>query len=339
MAEAANGASEQPESPSRKRARSPPALAASPAAPPSPCFYVYHPAVPRLSRGLPVHKERSALVHSLIAADGLLGRAEATRCGAGEPEPASEDDARDRFRGPLALTVVRPRAATGAQLREYHASEYVEALLGDGAARPEGGGGAPLGGEEEEEEEEEDPEEEAAEEEDPEEEEEEHFPAGDAATRFGLCDDCPPFRGLGRYAALVAGGTLAAADALMDSAAAAAAAAASTSTSSSSPPPVAFHWDGGRHHARRASASGYCYVNDCVLGVSRLLARGCRRVLYCDVDVHHCDAVEGAFLATDRVLVVSIHKKAPGFFPGTGAAADLGIGRVAGGATPGSRGL
>ena len=36
---------------------------------------------------------------------------------------------------------------------------------------------------------------------------------------------------------------------------------------------------GGLHHAKKSSASGFCYVNDCVLGIMRLLLTY-RRVLY-----------------------------------------------------------
>jgi len=59
-------------------------------------------------------------------------------------------------------------------------------------------------------------------------------------------------------------------------------------------------------------------VNDCVLGVLALQKGGLRRVLYIDVDIHHGDGVEEAFRSSDRVLTLSIHKRAPGFFPGTG---------------------
>ena len=37
-----------------------------------------------------------------------------------------------------------------------------------------------------------------------------------------------------------------------------------------------------------------------------------------DIDIHHGDGVEEAFLLTDRVMTVSIHKYGD-FFPGTGA--------------------
>ena len=51
---------------------------------------------------------------------------------------------------------------------------------------------------------------------------------------------------------------------------------------------------GGLHHAKRFKASGFCYVNDIVLGIQYLL-RTFPRVLYVDIDVHHGDGVEEAF--------------------------------------------
>ena len=47
------------------------------------------------------------------------------------------------------------------------------------------------------------------------------------------------------------------------------------------------------------------------------------RVLYVDIDIHHGDGVEEAFLETDRVMTVSFHKYGD-FFPGTGALDDVG---------------
>lgn len=46
-------------------------------------------------------------------------------------------------------------------------------------------------------------------------------------------------------------------------------------------------------------ASGFCYVNDLVLGILELL-KVHSRVLYLDIDVHHGDGVEEAFYLTDR---------------------------------------
>lgn len=79
---------------------------------------------------------------------------------------------------------------------------------------------------------------------------------------------------------------------------------------------IAINWAGGLHHAKKSEASGFCYVNDIVLGILELL-RYYARVLYIDIDVHHGDGVEEAFYTTDRVMTVSFHKYGE-FFPGTG---------------------
>jgi acetoin utilization deacetylase AcuC-like enzyme len=69
----------------------------------------------------------------------------------------------------------------------------------------------------------------------------------------------------------------------------------------------------------RDQASGFCYVNDIVIGTLALLSHF-DRVLYIDIDVHHGDGVEQAFYFTDKVFTLSFHNHGPGFFPGTGAA-------------------
>lgn len=47
-------------------------------------------------------------------------------------------------------------------------------------------------------------------------------------------------------------------------------------------------------------------------------------MLYIDIDCHHGDGVEEAFLTTDRVMTLSLHKYGD-FFPGTGALEDVGV--------------
>lgn len=34
---------------------------------------------------------------------------------------------------------------------------------------------------------------------------------------------------------------------------------------------IAINWSGGLHHAKKTEASGFCYVNDIVLGILELL--------------------------------------------------------------------
>lgn len=69
---------------------------------------------------------------------------------------------------------------------------------------------------------------------------------------------------------------------------------------------IAFNPAGGMHHARAASAQGFCYFNDPVLGILRLRQAGWR-VLYVDIDAHHGDGVEEAFIADPEVLTLSLH--------------------------------
>lgn len=77
-------------------------------------------------------------------------------------------------------------------------------------------------------------------------------------------------------------------------------------------------------HAPRTQASGFCYVNDCVLGILELLKTHAR-VLYIDIDIHHGDGVEEAFYTTDRVMTFSLHKYGD-YFPGSGHHLDTGYG-------------
>ncbi|WVQ82090.1 hypothetical protein IAT38_004218 [Cryptococcus sp. DSM 104549] len=106
-------------------------------------------------------------------------------------------------------------------------------------------------------------------------------------------------------------------------------------------------WDGGRHHAKRKEAGGFCYVNDLVLGclllgregrVSLPQEEGVRRpktraprVMYLDLDLHYSDGVSAAFHSPTTypnalpdgtvpprpptVLTLSVHHSSPIFFP------------------------
>ena len=87
-----------------------------------------------------------------------------------------------------------------------------------------------------------------------------------------------------------------------------------------------FHPAGGTHHGRRDRASGFCFFNDPVFAITTLLRRGIDRVLYVDLDAHHCDGVQEAFDGDARVLMVSIHES--GRWPHTGAIEDRGCGNA-----------
>ncbi|RYP56945.1 hypothetical protein DL770_010795 [Monosporascus sp. CRB-9-2] len=127
-------------------------------------------------------------------------------------------------------------------------------------------------------------------------------------TKFNVGDDCPVFDGLFEFCGISAGGSMEGAARL-----------------NRQKCDIAVNWAGGLHHAKKSEASGFCYVNDIVLGILELL-RFNKRVLYIDIDVHHGDGVEEAFYTTDRVMTVSFHKYGE-YFPGTGELRDIGIGQ------------
>jgi len=80
---------------------------------------------------------------------------------------------------------------------------------------------------------------------------------------------------------------------------------------------VVFHPSGGTHHGRPDRASGFCYFNDPVFAILTLLEGGREHVMYVDLDAHHGDAVEDAFLDEDRVTTLSIHEAGRWPFSGT----------------------
>jgi acetoin utilization protein AcuC len=77
---------------------------------------------------------------------------------------------------------------------------------------------------------------------------------------------------------------------------------------------------GGTHHGRPDRASGFCYLNDAVLGLLAWLDAGLTRLLYLDIDAHHGDGVQDAFHDDPRVFTLSIHEE--GRWPFTGGVED-----------------
>jgi acetoin utilization protein AcuC len=130
-----------------------------------------------------------------------------------------------------------------------------------------------------------------------------------SAYYFGLGPgDNPIFPGLYNFSLLLAGATLQAVDFVADEKG-----------------EIAFNIAGGLHHAMRSRASGFCYINDPVVGIMRLLSRG-KRVAYIDIDAHHGDGVQKAFYETNRVLTISLHESGSTLFPGTGFEYEIGKG-------------
>eukprot|EP00510_Aplanochytrium_minuta_P003114 CAMPEP_0184016396 /NCGR_PEP_ID=MMETSP0954-20121128/6906_1 /TAXON_ID=627963 /ORGANISM="Aplanochytrium sp, Strain PBS07" /LENGTH=453 /DNA_ID=CAMNT_0026297413 /DNA_START=113 /DNA_END=1474 /DNA_ORIENTATION=- len=123
--------------------------------------------------------------------------------------------------------------------------------------------------------------------------------------RFNVGEDCPVFDGMYDFCRIYTSGSIGGAKRLN----------AQTSD-------IVINWSGGLHHAKKSEASGFCYVNDCVLAILELLKYH-QRVLYIDIDIHHGDGVEEAFYSTNRVMTCSFHKYGE-YFPGTGDWKDCG---------------
>jgi acetoin utilization deacetylase AcuC-like enzyme len=92
--------------------------------------------------------------------------------------------------------------------------------------------------------------------------------------------------------------------------------------------------DGGRaiaavrppgHHAERGKAMGFCFFNNIAVAAAHARARGVSRVAIVDYDVHHGNGTQWSFFEDPSVLFVSSHQFP--YYPGTGAASDLGSGK------------
>jgi len=166
------------------------------------------------------------------------------------------------------VTVAAPEPATDAELELVHDSGYIAAVKQAGQADPRSA----------------------------------------AFGRFGLgTEDDPIFAQMHDASALVAGATLAAAQAVWSGAAQHGASIG-----------------GGLHHAMRDRASGFCVYNDPAIAISWLLGQGAERIAHVDIDVHHGDGVQAAFYNDPRVLTISLHEHPATLFPGTGRPSETG---------------
>lgn len=58
---------------------------------------------------------------------------------------------------------------------------------------------------------------------------------------------------------------------------------------------IAVNWAGGLHHAKKREASGFCYVNDIVLGILELLRLVCISISSCKQSASEL-SLTGAYL-------------------------------------------
>ncbi|MCX7643121.1 MAG: acetoin utilization protein AcuC [Armatimonadetes bacterium] len=128
-------------------------------------------------------------------------------------------------------------------------------------------------------------------------------------TRYGLgTPDCPVMRGVYTASMLAAGASALAAELVIEGKA-----------------KIAFNMAGGLHHAMPSFAWGFCYINDPVVAINKLLQKF-ERVAYIDIDAHHGDGVQFAFYRNHKVLTVSLHENGRYLFPGTGFETEMGEG-------------
>ena len=139
-------------------------------------------------------------------------------------------------------------------------------------------------------------------------------PANDGSVRFN-----PHQQASATAATLAAGGTLLAAEAVLECK-------AENAFCVARPP---------GHHAERDRMMGFCIFNNVALAAAMAkLKHGKRRVLVLDWDVHHGNGLQSAFFDDPEVLYISLHRggvehhggvEHP-FYPGTGAASEVGDG-------------
>lgn len=131
-----------------------------------------------------------------------------------------------------------------------------------------------------------------------------------------LAGECGEWAGsrpdLGQLALRMVGGTLLAAQLLLDGMA-----------------HTAVHFAGAKHHAKRDHSSGFCVFNDLAVTAKHLLDMGATynspytgrrtrvdRIAILDIDAHHGDGTEELLQADMRVQTFSVHDRT--IFPGTG---------------------
>jgi acetoin utilization deacetylase AcuC-like enzyme len=78
------------------------------------------------------------------------------------------------------------------------------------------------------------------------------------------------------------------------------------------------------HHAERNRAMGFCLFNNIAIAAAHARARWLSRVAIVDYDVHHGNGTQWSFYDDPSVLFISSHQYP--YYPGTGAAGDIGKG-------------
>jgi acetoin utilization deacetylase AcuC-like enzyme len=82
------------------------------------------------------------------------------------------------------------------------------------------------------------------------------------------------------------------------------------------------------HHAEHDRAMGFCFFNNVAIAAAHAKSLGARNVAIVDYDVHHGNGTQHIFENDPDVLYISTHQFP--YYPGTGAAGEIGYGAGAG---------
>jgi acetoin utilization deacetylase AcuC-like enzyme len=82
------------------------------------------------------------------------------------------------------------------------------------------------------------------------------------------------------------------------------------------------------HHAERDHAMGFCLFNNVAVAAAHARALGASKIAIVDYDVHHGNGTQDAFYSDPDTLYISTHQFP--FYPGTGSAHEIGVGRGVG---------
>ena len=130
------------------------------------------------------------------------------------------------------------------------------------------------------------------------------------STTYGLgTDDTPIFSNMHEISSLIVGGTVKAAEYVMEGEC-----------------KHALNLAGGLHHSFATKASGFCVYNDAAVAIKHLQKKYNARIIYIDTDAHHGDGVQSIFYHDPNVLTVSFHETGKYLFPGTGHIHERGEG-------------
>lgn len=122
--------------------------------------------------------------------------------------------------------------------------------------------------------------------------------------------DTPAFKGMFSASAMLVGGSLRAAELVMEGEAT-----------------HAFNPGGGLHHAAKDRGAGFCVFNDVAITARYLQKKyNLKKIMIVDIDCHHGDGTQETFYSDPSVLTVSFHEDGRFLYPGTGFINEVGEG-------------